>query len=185
MKFRIRTVLIVLAVMCISPSIYAGSFNDSFKSWLLGPEANATVIKVNPVSLDSVSSECMQCHNGRESSHITIKNADTPVQFTASGQQSNHPVGMNYDKYVSSQPGSYRPRAMLNPKIRFAIGQVTCISCHELKDKKERAMQGSVALSGEAGASALPVSKKELCTARKTLTVGPRKSDLCMSCHNM
>ena len=107
------------------------------------------------------------------------------MQFSVSGLQSNHPVGMNYDKYAVSQPASYRPRTRLNPNIRFANGQVTCISCHEQKDGKEGAVHAVGSRAGLVTASAVSVSKKDMCTSKKTLTVGPKKSDLCMSCHTM
>jgi len=177
-------VYIILSILVI-PSVSAGSFSESFKNWVLGPEASASVIQSEPVKLDNASNECMQCHNGRDSSHISIKSADSPMQFSASGHQLNHPVGMNYDQYADSQPASYRPRAMLNPSISFANGDVSCISCHEQKSKEEITKQNIDLHTGFTTASVGVISNKDRCTSKKTLTVGPRASDLCMSCHAM
>jgi len=181
MRTACKLSLFFLMAMGIAPGVFA----DSFKNWLLGPDAansvkdtrSAKVIRT--VKLDSVSSECLQCHNGNNSRHVTIKSADSPMRFSASGQQSNHPMGMNYDRYVAKQPASYRSRSVLSPKIVLINGQVGCISCHEQKSREERAYNGLTATN------AVVISKKQMCTSKKTLTVGPRKSDLCMACHNM
>ena len=179
MKKVCKIYLFFLMVIVTSPIVSADSFNNRFKNWLLGPEANTPVAISKSVKLDAVSAECMQCHNGRDSRHVVVKSADSPMKFTASGQQSNHPVGMDYDRYVTSQPASFRPRAALNPRIGFINGQVGCISCHEQKSREERAYNGLTATN------AVAVPKKEMCTSRKNLTVGPKKSDLCMACHTM
>ncbi len=185
MKITGASLVYILLSILVVPSVSAGTFSASFNSWLLGPQTSAAVIKAEPDKLDTASAACMQCHSDRGSGHITIKSADSPLQFSASGRQSNHPVGMNYDKYVVSQPASYRPRTRLNPNISFANGQVTCISCHEQKDGKEGAIHATGSNTGLVIASAVSVSKKDMCTSKKTLTVGPKKSDLCMSCHAM
>jgi len=177
-------VSILLSMFAIAPVVSAGDFSESFKNWVLGPQASAAVVKLESVSLDAVSAECIQCHNGRNSSHIAIKSADSPMQFSPSGRQSNHPVGMNYDKYVVSQPASFRSRSALNPNINFANGQVACISCHEQKDREE-IVNGHGSYTGLTLVSSAPASKKDMCTSKKTLTVGPKKTDLCMSCHAM
>lgn len=180
-----KSLIYIMLIMFAAPSVCAGTFSASFQSWLLGPQASSAVIKTEQVRLDAVSAECMQCHNGRDSSHIAIKSADSPMQFSVSGRQSNHPVGMNYDKYAASQPASYRPRSRLSPKISFANGQVACITCHQLKDSNEYESHNAGSFQKVSTASVASVSGKDMCTSRKTLTVGPKKSDLCMSCHAM
>lgn len=176
-------VSILLCLFATAP-VSAGNFSESFKNWVFGSQANASVVRLETVSLDAVSAECIQCHNGRDSSHIAIKSADSPMQFLSSGRQSNHPVGMNYDKYVASQPASYRSRNVINPNINFANGQVGCITCHEQKDKGDVA-DSHDSYVGLSVVSSVPASKKDRCTSKKTLTVGPKKTDLCLSCHAM
>jgi len=179
MKVFDKLLAYTLLTLCVVPVVSAAGFSEGFKNWLLEPQASELVAKADIVRLDAVSAECMQCHNSKDSGHIILKSANSSMQFAASGRQSNHPVGMNYDEYVVRQPASFRSRAMLNPNISFSNGQVTCVSCHEQKDRKE------LSYTGLSSAGNVHLSKKEMCTSRKTLTVGPKKSDLCMSCHAM
>lgn len=174
-----------LLAIFVFPPVSAGSFSDSFKSWVLGSEASASVTKAEPVSLDTVSAEGIQCHNGRDSGHIVVKSADSAMQYTTSGRQSNHPIGMKYDEYAASDPTSYRPRALLDPNVSFVNGRVMCISCHQQKNSRQSAKYGNDSYDGMSPAGFVSVSTNVACTAKKTLTVGPRVSDLCMSCHTV
>ncbi len=182
MKVIRQSIVCMLLIISVTPTVSAGSFKD----WLLGPQASVQVQKAELVVLDTVSEECMQCHRNRGSSHIVVKSADSPMQFSVSGRQANHPVGMNYDQFVVSQPASYRPRSRLNPNISFANGQVTCLSCHEQKDNERgRLHAGGSNTRLVVMARVVSISANDMCTAKKTLTVGPNKSDLCVSCHAM
>ncbi len=177
MKLFGKSFVAVLLIVCVVPSVSAGNF----KEWLLGSGAKAP----EPVQLDVSSAQCMKCHNSKDSGHITVKHADSPMQFTASGLQTNHPVGMHYGNYALNQPASFRSRATLNPKIMLAGGRVTCISCHEQKEKDVSTANAARTYGNVLAASGGSLSGLDMCTSKKTLTVGPKTSDLCMSCHTM
>jgi hypothetical protein len=185
MKVSTKQAVFVLFTMFLVPPASAGSFSESFKNWILEPETSVSVIRDEQISLDVASDECVQCHNGRDSGHIVVKSARSAMQFTASGRQSNHPVGMNYDQFVSDQPSSYSPRSELDPNIFFANGKVVCLSCHLPKGKAKNAGHRADSDLGLARVSYPSPSIRDSCTARKTLTVGPRTTDLCLSCHTI
>ncbi|MCK5092051.1 MAG: hypothetical protein KAR30_05940, partial [Gammaproteobacteria bacterium] len=90
--------LLILAIYLssfISPVASAGSFRD----WLLGSEVQASTMDMMDVQLDAVARGCMECHNGVGASHITVKNARSPLQI--SGMMNvNHPVGMDYNEHA-------------------------------------------------------------------------------------
>jgi len=182
MKVIIKSVIFVLLNIAIVAPASAGSFSDSFKSWVLNGEASASVTKAETVNLDASSAECMQCHDGRSSGHIVVKSANSAMQFTASGRQSNHPIGMNYAGYAVSNPASYRSRATLDPNIRLVSGRVACVSCHQAKEYGESARHG---LDSYLKVSTVAVSNRGINSTKMKLTVGPRVTDLCMGCHTI
>lgn len=185
MKVIIKSLVFVLLNIAVLTPVSAGSFSDSFKSWVLDDDTSET--KADTVNLDIASADCIQCHNGRDSGHIVVKSAKSAMQFTASGRQSNHPIGMRYDEYASSKPASYRSRNTLNPNIRLVDGLVSCVSCHQQKDRSQGARHGVgidpyMKVSNTAIGSA---SVKNIESSKMILTVGPRATDLCMACHTI
>jgi hypothetical protein len=141
--------------------------------------------------LDEIAEGCMQCHNGVQASHIVVKTADASMQFSSSGQQVNHPVGMNYDDYATRRSRAYMPRFSLDSNILLVNGQVSCVSCHRLKETDEAGVliethmnenrQDTFDVPGNE--MQLGHINKENCTASGNLTVGPRETDLCLACH--
>lgn len=160
--------LLILAIYLssfISPVASAGSFRD----WLLGSEVQASTMDMMDVQLDAVARGCMECHNGVGASHITVKNARSPLQI--SGMMNvNHPVGMDYNEHAYRKPRSYQSSASLDSNILLVDGRVSCVSCHQLKVDEEQ--QVAIAQIGNSN-----------CSASSQLTVGPRETDLCLSCH--
>jgi hypothetical protein len=185
MRVIIKSIIFVLLNIVIVTPVLAGSFSDGFKSWVLDEGVSVSVAKAEPVRLDAISAECMQCHSGRNSGHIVVKSADSAMQFTASGRQSNHPINMKYDDYATNDPNSYRPRSLLDPNISLVNGKVMCISCHQQKNNKASTQYGFGFNKELSSGSFIPVSTKAACTSKKTLTVGPRMTDLCLACHTI
>ena len=163
MKVIFKSFIFVLLNIAIVTPALAGSFSGSFKSWVLDEGANVLVTKAESVNLDTASAECMQCHNGRNSSHIVVKSASSAMQFTVSGRQSNHPIGMKYDEFAASDPNSYRPRALLDPNISFVNGRVMCVSCHEQKNNRKKISNGYNSYAGLSTASFVSVSTQPAC----------------------
>ncbi len=168
-----RKALVIIGYLCaLASPAAAADFGDTFREWLLGPEVQASTRESMAVQLDAVSQSCMGCHNGTAATHISLKNARSPLQALGT-MNVNHPVGMDYGEYASRNPLGYQPGALLDPNIRLVDGKVGCVSCHQLKVEMPQAM--AVALSAPAVNS--------ICPASRRLTVGPKKSDLCLACH--
>jgi hypothetical protein len=181
MKKPVFSIAILCVVTFTSPALIAGSFGDSFSKWLLGSEAEASLLRQDQPALDEVAEGCMQCHNGMRATHIVVKNADSPLQLTSSGMQVNHPVGMSYDDYAVRKPRDYVPRFSLDPDILLVNGQVSCVSCHSLKETDEVGW----AVDGRLDKVQLAHAGVEDCTASGELTVGHTETELCLACHNM
>ena len=187
MKVIIQSFVFVLLNIAVLTSESAGSSSDSFKSWVLDDGSSASAAKAETVRLDVSSAECMGCHNGMDSGHIVVKSANSAMQSTTSGRQSNHPIGMKYDEFASSDPGSYRSSATLDLNIRLVGGRVACVSCHQLKNTRGNARHG-ISIDPYLKVSAVTsgsVSNKNTAFSKMTLTVGPRVTDPCMACHTV
>lgn len=155
---------------CIDIAAAAG-FAESFRDFIVGPEAQARPAPGN--LLDKVAGECLACHNGSNAKHVNARAAGT-VAPSHGFRTGDHPVGMIYDESVRKDPQGYRPATALHPNIRLVDGRVTCISCHKVKNE-------TVALN-ETWSSAQPA--KPQCTVTKELTTGhSRNKDLCLACH--
>ncbi len=157
----------------------AGSFGDKFESWLL--DSNVQVASPGNNKPDVGAEACLQCHNGTGATHIAVKNAAAPMQFSKFGVQTNHPVGMSYDYYALASPSSYTPGNLLDPNITLVAGRVTCVSCHQIKQAKPTARSYKVA-STDFQSAGVGI---EFCSVSSELTVGPRQADLYLACHNM
>lgn len=166
--------LVAASFLCcfVNPAASAGGFEDSFREWLLGSEAQASTRETMDVQLDAATEACMACHNGTAASHISVKNAGAPLQV-AGTMNVNHPVGMDYNEYAYRKPGGYQPSEALDPNIRLVDGKVGCVSCHQLKEAAPQQL---------AMAQSAP-ERNSNCTASNQLTVGPGESDLCLACH--
>lgn len=167
--YKNRVFFIIISLLVFGTSgVNASSFNEQFRNFVLDDTETAT----KPVSIDGASQQCMSCHNGSLGSHIQIKDAAKPMQFSSFGTRA-HPVGMQYVNYAAQRPHSFRERTALNPQIQLVDGRVGCLSCHIIKQNE---MLVAINQSTKAAIN-------NTCISSKTLTVGPRYTDLCLSCH--
>jgi len=168
-------------------AVVADSNGNRFLNWLVGSEVRAATQDGEQPALDRVAQGCVQCHNGARATHITLKQADTPMQFSSIGMQVNHPVSMNYDDYATARSRNYTPRFALDPNIVLVDGAVTCVSCHRLKDTEELfGFQESAKFTQANWDDNQSIqTDTESCSASSELTVGPRQTDLCLACHAM
>jgi len=173
--------VILFLNLATAQAVFAGSIGDSFRNWLLGSEAQASTLEDYQPELDRIAQDCVQCHNGARARHIMVKDASAPLQFSSSGVQVNHPVGMNYDDFVATKAGNYTPRFSLDSNIILVDGKVTCVSCHRLKETE--GSNNSFAARWDESRSAR--ADIESCSSSRELTVGPRATDLCLACHSM
>lgn len=173
MRF-LNTVLAIpfLVFGCVLPAA-ATNLAEHFRAFVLGAEAQAHTRVASDPGLDAIAQGCLQCHDGSRASHVFVRGAGTPMP-TYGSQTLNHPVGMTYDQSVSKDPHGYRPRAALHTNIQLVNGQVTCVSCHQVKTS---------AASVPAMQARLDLGRDTTCTATRELTMGKRNKDLCLACH--
>lgn len=170
MRFLNSVFAVLILIIGGTTSAMATSLAEHFQAFVLGAQAQAHPREARDLRLDAITQGCLQCHDGSRASHVSVRDAGTPMPIRGS-QTLNHPVGMAYDHSVSKDPYGYRSRATLHPNIRLVDGQVTCISCHQIK-------------AGVQHASAHPHRGRDTaCTATTELTVGQRDKDLCLACH--
>ncbi len=162
----------VPGLLIASTSVNAGSFRD----FILDEGSPTTAQQFVKIPGNSKLASCLQCHDGSNAKDVKIKHADTAMRFTSHGS-SNHPIGMSYDSYARRSPASYVDPAKLDSRIKLENGQVTCISCHEVKQANSRNVD--VALVNNLNVMT------NTCTSTKTLTTGPNQTRLCLSCHDM
>ena len=167
------TAIIILTFFASNPCLAAGS-GSKFKDWILAEEVQAIE---EETSIDDLSEQCMRCHNGSHGKKIVNKSAGAPMQFTGS-TSANHPVGMNYRNHAANNPRSYIPLEALDKAIRLVNGNVACISCHVPKKDMQVASAGFIKVGGLSSDETDP-----FCTVTNQLSVGPRATDLCLSCH--
>jgi cytochrome c peroxidase len=174
-------IVVTLFNLATAQAVFADSFGDKFRSWLLGSTAQAATLNGYQSEPDSITQGCIRCHDGSRAGHITVKDANAPMQFSSSGLQVNHPVGMNYDDYAATRTQSYTPSFLLDSNIILVDGKVTCVSCHRLKEAK--GSDNFIEARWDENQS-VPADI-ESCSASGELTVGPRETDLCLACHSM
>ena len=166
-------ILLVSAIFLGSladPATSSSNFGSSFRNWVLSSDATPPARGMEFAQLDAITRGCMECHNGEGgASHIALKSADMPTQIMGS-LSANHPVGMDYNALAYREPYSYQSTASLDPRVLLVDGKVGCVSCHQLR-------------MGEFQKLASVQMNRSRCSASGQLTVGPRETDLCLSCH--
>jgi predicted CXXCH cytochrome family protein len=81
--------------------------------------------------IDSLSALCLGCHDGLAAHVVTVDVRNNPFKGsnTVSSINMDHPIGMDYNRYVISGKG-YKP-IYNNSKMIFANGKVGCLTCHD------------------------------------------------------
>lgn len=114
---------------------------------------------------------CMQCHDG-----VLADDVELQLHGGGSGKAGlhlgKHPVGMDYGDYVKAAPVDYRPLASLSDRIQLVDGRVSCVSCHQTRQKGESIV--AVKLNNTA---------ENFCRVYSQINTGPGQMGLCQSCH--
>ncbi len=169
---RIASVCIIVLFTGIPPVATAAGLADSFRDFVLGSEAHASAAPVRFPS-DSASGACMQCHDGSRAGRVHLKAAGGGVQYR--GQMIvGHPVGMEYRRFASRNPGVFVRPEKLDKRVVLENGDVTCLSCHRARPRAS-SPQTTASLGPDRGA----------CTADTGYTTGTTQTSLCMACHAM
>jgi predicted CXXCH cytochrome family protein len=81
--------------------------------------------------IDSLSKNCMSCHDGFITAAVTVDYRNTPGHRTNKYDgKAEHPVGMNYASYAAMDPTNYKSLQAFNSKMIFVNGRVGCLTCH-------------------------------------------------------
>ena len=108
------------------------------------------------VGIDSMSADCISCHDGVGASAIGVELRNRPYdrRSMVNSFNSDHPIGMNYASYADAGRG-YKAVLPGSNKMIFVNGRVGCLTCHD-------------PLNPEKG----------------HLVMSDRNSALCNTCHN-
>ena len=171
------------AFFTITSTATGRGFSDRFKDFVIGKEQQSKSDSTEPFTRlppNSTSTRCMGCHDGSLGRGIKLKHPDATMVFTGHGS-SNHPVGMSYRDYAGRNPAVFVAPENLDRRIILEDGEVTCISCHSLKDSPSHQGDGMKHMS----VVGLENEIDNGCMASRNLTVGPNPTRLCLSCHAM
>lgn len=85
-------------------------------------------------SIDSLSKNCISCHDGTQGSSVPINTGDWTHSSSFSGPTlgKKHPIGIHYEeaRMRSGRKTDLRPINEVDKRINFFDGQVGCGSCH-------------------------------------------------------
>jgi predicted CXXCH cytochrome family protein len=81
--------------------------------------------------LDQMSIDCLGCHDGSAASaiHTDLRNDPFRRGSRVNSFGTDHPIGMDYNKYVTSRDG-YKDILPGSNKMIFVNGRVGCLTCH-------------------------------------------------------
>lgn len=79
--------------------------------------------------IDAFSNDCLSCHDGILAQDVPINVQAGGHGFKGTNSGKEHPIGMNYQQYVSFGEGRYKALPM-NSNMRLIDGQVGCLTCH-------------------------------------------------------
>lgn len=111
---------------------------------------------VEAAGLDSFTRECVGCHDGGNAPLVEPSTRNNPFARGQRGFSSpDHPIGMEYQRYVAANGRKYKPVFGMGSKMVFVNGKVGCLTCHD------------------------PLNPE-----RGHLVMSDRNSALCGTCHN-
>lgn len=95
-----------------------------------------TVSASNSIGIDTLSADCLGCHDGvgaLEIKSVLKNNPPDGAHLRGSDNQMigmDHPIGMDYNRYVAASKG-YKPLSGISNNMVFVNGKVGCLTCHD------------------------------------------------------
>jgi hypothetical protein len=169
----VRTfVVVVMLLACVAGTVVARPWGDSFAEFILD---EGREVSNEDEAMERLYLGCISCHDGAIGSDVSVESVSSKRGAGMSAIAKDHPVGMNYNESYTRKMGGLVSQQSLPAEIVLVNGQVTCLSCHKIKESVRRfvdsnngSMQSSVG-----------------CTSSKEITVARWQHNLCVSCHNM
>jgi predicted CXXCH cytochrome family protein len=138
----------------ITPASYSAEEDATDGGWGLGTKTvNRELAGVDALSLD-----CIGCHDGASAIAVDASSRNNPYGSpdNHTGSVGNdHPIGMDYQRYVTFNGKKFKPIFGLATKMVFVDGKVGCLTCHD------------------------PLNPE-----RGHLVMSDKKSALCLTCHD-
>lgn len=107
------------------------------------------------IGADEFSNECVSCHDGASAVVIGMNLRNDPFRTAhRSPSGTDHPIGMDYQSYVSANGRNYK-QVFGRGNMVFVNGKVGCLTCHD------------------------PLNPE-----RGHLVMSDRQSALCLTCHD-
>ncbi len=99
-------------------------------------------------SLDGTSTRCLTCHDGVSAQDTLYGTGGSGGHASFSDKGRNHPIGVPFRKNRIKSGMKLRTESVLPATIRLPKGQVSCVSCHNLYNTKQKRL--SVPIEGSA-----------------------------------
>lgn len=90
-------------------------------------------------SIDRLSNDCLACHDGVAAQNFKIRIKNNPAGRVMNLEDiiGGHPVGMEYDRYLSYDSNGYKRDVKFSGGMLFAEGKVGCLTCHNPLNKEK------------------------------------------------
>jgi len=105
--------------------------------------------------IDNLTALCLGCHDGASAQDISVDVRNDPNRRSSRfvSASSDHPIGMDYNRYVASGKGY---KLTTNAKMIFVNGKVGCLTCHDPFNQTK----GHLVMSDRQGALCLTCHNK-------------------------
>jgi predicted CXXCH cytochrome family protein len=112
----------------------SASIRKQYTTRLIAANSGA-VSASNTIGIDTLSADCLGCHDGVSAQLITSVLKNNPFKESSSLGRDysmngmDHSIGMDYDSYVAASK-EYKPISATSNEMVFVNSKVGCLTCH-------------------------------------------------------